>query len=127
MSSTTKTATIYLVIYALIFNAVTSSLAFGGPGSMSKEGVLFCTSLGYQWVTVDVKPESENSIKQHCKLCLYPPVDDGFDSILYPLDSRIEFTARQQLLLSQLVTPRRSQFVYLLAQGRAPPLEKTLT
>lgn len=93
---------------------------------MSKEGVLFCTSLGYQWVTVDVEPESGDTAKQHCKLCMYPPIDDGFDGILYQLDSRLEFAARQQLSLSRLATPRRSQLIYLLAQGRAPPLEKTL-
>ena len=122
MSSTKKTTTIYLVIYALIFNAVTSSMAFGGPGSLGKEGVLFCTSSGYQWVTVDVEPESGSSVKQHCKLCLFPPLDDNFDHILQPQEADIEFTTRRQISLTRSTTPKRAQFIYLLAQGRAPPL-----
>ena len=124
MNSGNKTATIYLLIYALIFNAVSSPMAFGGAGSMGKESVLFCTSAGYQWLSIDAQPESEDSIKQHCKLCLFPPIDDSLDSIIHSPQASAQFAIRKYISLSRLATPKRAQLIYLLAQGRAPPLEK---
>lgn len=111
--------TIYLVIFALIFNAVTSTVAFGANNSSDQ--VLLCTSSGYKWVSVDNLPESKPNAQQHCKLCLFPANDENHD--VFAFLSKTPFIASQstgQFSLS-LYPSIKARFAHFIAQGRAPP------
>jgi len=116
------TSTTLLVIFVLIFNAVTSNVAFGAADS-SLNQVLLCTSSGYKWVNIDELPGSKGKAKQHCALCLFPPNDDN-DAQLNALLSSvlIDFNVLGQQDLSNIdAHTLHTRYRHSLAQGRAPP------
>ncbi|GAA6136826.1 hypothetical protein NBRC116583_05730 [Arenicella sp. 4NH20-0111] len=116
-----QSKTIYVVIFALILNAITSTGAFAAANSGS-QSVLLCTSQGYQWVEVESDSVGTQQPSQHCKLCLFPPSDDAFDKYLtsHPYnDVTLEESKLKQAATTTVVL---STFAYFLAQGRAPPI-----
>lgn len=115
-----KISTIYLVIFALIFNAITSTVAFGGTGGGPNE-VLLCTSSGYKWVNIDDLPTSEQNTQQHCKLCLFPPSDDNSDDFILPSSTAIKFSLSDNKLSASPNASIKTRFTYLVAHSRAPP------
>jgi hypothetical protein len=119
--SSRQLATFYLVMFALIFNAISSSAAYAESGS-GKNGVLLCTSQGYQWVNVDSDSSSGEQAQQHCKLCLFPPSDDSFEPIIATCDSSLSFDDNGHQAKEQRHTIFKLRFARLTPQGRAPPL-----
>jgi len=107
------------VMFALIFNAITSTAAYAGVGSNE---MLFCTSQGYQWIKVEDQTSSSERAQQHCKLCLFPASEDNVS------DADVS-TARRSLFIQSVtqsfknVYPLlKARFAKLIAQGRAPPI-----
>lgn len=104
-------------MFALIFNAVTSSVVYG----VEQNGVLICTSQGYKWLKVENETSETERAQQHCKLCLFPPSEEHFDDVIAntSVDSSFSF---EQITGFSLEYQVISRFAYLVAQGRAPPL-----
>ncbi len=119
--SNRQLATFYVVVYALIFNAITSSFVYAGSGSGQKS-VLFCTSQGYKWVQVDSDENVSERAQQHCKLCLFPPSDEPFEYLVAGSNSAHSFDAPGVESPGVFPTSFKLRFAYLIAQGRAPPL-----
>jgi len=119
-SSTHQIKTVYVVIFALLINAITSTGAFA---ALSSDGqmVLLCTSQGYEWVKVDSDTSNSLDTTQHCKLCLFPQSDNSVDGLV----SAHSFISYDALHNQQSVFGEQSflatQDYYFLAQGRAPP------
>lgn len=113
-------ATIYMLVFALIFNAISSAAAYAGDVA-NQNRVLLCTSQGYEWVKVGTDSETGQSTQLHCKLCLFPPNDDNAsDFIAESYASTIFFNS--QPLVPEIAYPLfKTRFAHQLAQSRAPP------
>ena len=107
-----------LLMFALIFNAMSSTAMAGVAG---ENGVLLCTSQGYKWLNVDKSSDKSNKIQKHCQLCLAPQGDTSDDNILFAaVLLKSQFAAHNGLSFSHVyIRPHHN--VYQLAQGRAPP------
>jgi len=117
--SNRKLTTIYLVMFALIFNAVTSSVAYG---MAERNGMLLCTSQGYKLVQVENETSPTERVQQHCELCLFPPSDECFEPFIADIDSPFLLAARQTSSANSVLQIAKTRYSYLFAQGRAPPL-----
>lgn len=119
--SNRQLATFYLVMFALIFNAISSSAAYAGS-ALGKNGVLLCTSIGYKWVNVESDTSSSEQAQQHCKLCLFPPNDESFEPVIAGADLSLllgDAKGKNTELYHKVLQPRLAR---LTPQGRAPPV-----
>jgi len=116
--SARRITTIYLVMFALIFNAITSS----SVNASSTNGVLLCTTQGYKWVNVESDDNSKQQTLQHCKICLFPSSDDHFDDLV--ADSGKILLPSNNSHQTSKTLPRvfRARFAYSIRQIRAPPV-----
>lgn len=114
-------ATIYMLVFVLIFNATVSAGANAGDVA-NQNGVLLCTSQGYEWVDLETDSETGQSTQLHCKLCLFPPNDDNLSDFIVESYASTIF-ANSQPLVAEIAYPLfKTRFAHQLAQSRAPPL-----
>jgi hypothetical protein len=122
----THLATIYMLVFALIFNAMTSASVYASDIA-NQSRVLFCTSQGYEWVNVETDSETGQSTQLHCKLCLFPPNDDNVSDFIVESYASTIF-ANSQPLADEIAHPLfKIRFAHQLAQSRAPPIPLLLT
>ena len=119
--SSRKITVTYMVMFALIFNAITSSVAYAGSMS-GPGGVLLCTSQGYKWVKVDDQSRSSEQTQQHCKLCLFPSSEDNTNDFIADAKTASPIEIRTRLRLNNWQPLLKNQLADLIAQGRAPPI-----
>ena len=95
----------------MLVNAVGSASA-----SIFQKSVLLCTSLGYEWVTVE--EDNSSSLMSHCDVCITSFSDDDTDIEAFyfaDLPVRIQTKIKSEISLTTFNSH------YLIAQGRAPP------
>ena len=115
-----KFATVQLLLFVLIFNTVTSSLAYGG-GVLGQKGSLYCTSQGYQWLSVESEANFGEQVDRHCKACLFSYSGDGSDDLVAIVyTSSLSYDSQYQA--GETSAPfALKRHAYFNAQGRAPP------
>jgi len=109
---------IALLMFALIFNAMSSTAMAGIAG---ENGVLLCTSQGYKWVDVEQSFDKSNKIQKHCQLCLVPQGDSSDDSVLSSSEYLHTLRVTDNVFAFSNVYIKPTHNSYQLAQGRAPP------
>jgi len=103
----------HFLLAAMLVNAVGSASA-----SIFQKSVLLCTSLGYEWVTVEEETNS-SSLMSHCDVCITSFSDDDSEiEAFYVADLPVQI----QTKLKSDISLKRFNSQYLIAQGRAPPV-----
>ena len=120
-SPASQIKTVYVVIFALLINAITSTGALAALNS-GTQSVLLCTSQGYKWVTVDSETPKTSNANQHCKACLFPQSDTNSDDFIGSEFVCMAKEANQSGIVSAKDIVVHRQIEYALAQGRAPPI-----
>ncbi len=116
-----KLATIQMVMFVLIFNAVTSSVAYAGT-VLGQQSTLFCTSQGYKRVDVKSGISVSDQVQQHCKVCLSPSSEDNISDLIANTDSSFVLLANKDQARHTALSFVRPRLAHLIAQGRAPPI-----
>lgn len=119
-SSASQIKTVYVVIFALLINAISSTGALAALNS-GTQSVLLCTSQGYKWVTVDSETPKTSNANQHCKACLFPQNDTNSDDFIGSEFVCVAKEANQRGTISATDIVVHHRTAYSLAQGRAPP------
>jgi len=106
-------------MFALIFNAMTSSAM---ASSVGQNGMLLCTSQGYQWVNVEQGNNVIEQAQEHCQACLFPHSDDSSADLI---SSAYRNTFPKQvnrilLLADDAAVVQQARFT--LSPSRAPPI-----
>ena len=111
--------TIYLVMFALLFNAMTSSAM---ASSLGENGILLCTSQGYQWVNDEQDGNTVELAQKHCQACLFPHNDDSSADLINSAAANTfsKLTSNDLLLSSDIAPLQRDSFALHLS--RAPPV-----
>ena len=102
---------VWLLMMAMLFNS-----AFRLNSNASGKGTLMCTSVGYQWVSIDGKTTTAD--RTHCALCIN--VDQEQDALLVS-QSVIVFDAFDTLRLIAAV-PHFFSTETKRPKARAPPI-----
>ncbi len=111
--------TIYLVMFALLFNAMTSSAM---ASSLGENGMLLCTSQGYKWVNVEQDGKTVEQAQEHCQACLFPHNDDSPSDLINSASANTfsKLASNDLLLASDIALLQRDNFALHLS--RAPPV-----
>jgi len=108
-------------MFALIFNAVTSSVAYSKNG-LGQSGEIFCTSQGYEWIKVDKETSVSEQVQQHCEMCLFPASENNLDDFILDNSASPIFACAQTSAILDSSRPLAAHTAFLVAQGRAPPI-----
>ncbi len=107
-------------MFALIFNAVTSSVAYSKNG-LGQGSEIFCTSQGYEWITVETETSVSEQVQQHCELCLFPASENHLDDFILDRSANSIYACAQTSAHRNSSRQIIARFTFLIAQGRAPP------